>query len=51
MGVPSSSSNWIIANVMEYGFYRVNYDQQNWNLIAQQLQTDLNVSTVVVNTS
>ncbi|XP_064646003.1 aminopeptidase N-like isoform X2 [Lineus longissimus] len=40
-GVPAAANDWIVGNVMEYGFYRVNYDKENWNLIAQQLQADL----------
>ncbi|XP_068228789.1 LOW QUALITY PROTEIN: aminopeptidase N-like [Palaemon carinicauda] len=35
-----SSEEWVIFNVQETGFYRVNYDDDNWNLIIQQLKTD-----------
>ena len=31
----------IIVNVKQTGFYRVNYNQANWELISAQLQTDL----------
>jgi hypothetical protein len=31
---------WIISNVNLQGFYRVNYDLQNWNLIVSQLLDD-----------
>ncbi|KAJ6643780.1 Aminopeptidase N [Pseudolycoriella hygida] len=32
-----SSENWIILNHRETGFYRVNYDEPNWNLIISEL--------------
>lgn len=32
-----SSSDWIIFNVQQTGYYRVNYDNQNWLLIAEEL--------------
>ncbi|CAF0817363.1 unnamed protein product [Adineta steineri] len=33
-----TSNNWIIFNVNQFGFYRVNYDKQNWNLIINGLK-------------
>lgn len=33
---------WIIGNLKHSGFYRVNYDINNWNLLIKQLQTDHN---------
>ncbi|KAK3095167.1 hypothetical protein FSP39_010973 [Pinctada imbricata] len=36
--LPSISPNdWIIGNVMQYGYYRVNYEESNWNKLVQQL--------------
>ncbi|GFT57145.1 aminopeptidase N [Nephila pilipes] len=32
-----NESTWIIANVQQVGYYRVNYDADNWNLILEQL--------------
>lgn len=32
-----SSSDWIILNHRQTGFYRVNYDEVNWNLIIREL--------------
>ncbi|XP_068228790.1 aminopeptidase N-like isoform X1 [Palaemon carinicauda] len=34
------SDQWVIFNIQETGYYRVNYDDNNWNLLIQQLQTD-----------
>lgn len=35
-----SSSDWIIFNKQETGYYRVMYDQQNYNMIVNQLNDD-----------
>ncbi|XP_041356302.1 aminopeptidase N-like [Gigantopelta aegis] len=34
------TNGWIIGNVMQYGFYRVNYDDQNWKALIRQLKTN-----------
>ncbi|XP_045118111.1 aminopeptidase N-like [Portunus trituberculatus] len=31
---------WVIFNLQQTGYYRVNYDDHNWNLLIQQLLTD-----------
>ena len=36
-----SETDALIVNVQETGFYRVNYDADNWNKISATLQTDL----------
>ena len=33
----STKSNWIIANLKHSGFYRVNYDMDNWNALIATL--------------
>ncbi|XP_015517541.2 uncharacterized protein LOC107222622 [Neodiprion lecontei] len=33
------TSDWVICNLQQTGFYRVNYDEQNWNLISEYLLT------------
>lgn len=33
-----TKDKWVIFNVQETGYYRVNYDAENWNLIIQQLK-------------
>ncbi|XP_068228252.1 aminopeptidase N-like [Palaemon carinicauda] len=38
-----AQDKWVIFNVQQIGYYRVNYDENNWNLLIQQLQTDLEV--------
>ncbi|CAL4066693.1 unnamed protein product [Meganyctiphanes norvegica] len=35
-----AKDQWIIFNCQETGFYRVNYDLENWYLIIQQLRSD-----------
>ncbi|KAK7027940.1 hypothetical protein SK128_026275 [Halocaridina rubra] len=35
-----SSNEWVIFNIQETGYYRVNYDSKNWHLLIQQLKTD-----------
>jgi len=40
--IPVSSlkaTDWVLANVHQYGFYRVNYDDNNWQALIQQLKT------------
>ncbi|XP_042891235.1 aminopeptidase N-like [Penaeus japonicus] len=31
---------WVIFNLQETGYYRVNYDDHNWNLLIRQLRDD-----------
>ncbi|XP_070547176.1 aminopeptidase N-like [Ptychodera flava] len=41
------SNNWILGNIGLTGFYRVNYDIDNWNRIIRQLADDHTVFTPV----
>ncbi|KAJ8311540.1 hypothetical protein KUTeg_010895, partial [Tegillarca granosa] len=34
----SGSNTWVIGNVKQYGYYRVNYDDRNWNALINQLK-------------
>ena len=44
---PQTDTNgWIVANPMQYGYYRVNYETQNWNALINQLNTAHTVSYV-----
>lgn len=36
---------WFIGNLDSIGYYRVNYDVANWNLLIKQLKTDHTVFT------
>ena len=38
--VNASNNEWVIGNLKHSGYYRVNYDNQNWNLMIKQLNTD-----------
>ncbi|KAG8201081.1 hypothetical protein JTE90_028752 [Oedothorax gibbosus] len=35
-----NESTWIIANAQQVGYYRVNYDTRNWELLLEQLLTN-----------
>ena len=35
-----TSNEWYIGNMMQYGFYRVNYPEENWNNLIYQLKAD-----------
>ncbi|GIZ03224.1 thyrotropin-releasing hormone-degrading ectoenzyme [Caerostris extrusa] len=43
----TDENTWIIANVQQVGYYRVNYDQDNWNLILEQLIENHTVINVI----
>ncbi|XP_063609324.1 aminopeptidase N-like [Penaeus indicus] len=34
------NDQWVIFNLQQTGYYRVNYDDHNWNLLIQQLNDD-----------
>lgn len=36
-GRESAQTDWVVGNLQFAGFYRVNYDLDNWNLLIQQL--------------
>ena len=36
----TSDNEWIVVNLQHAGFYRVNYDDQNWDLLTNQLNTN-----------
>uniref|UniRef100_A0AAY4B2D3 Aminopeptidase n=1 Tax=Denticeps clupeoides TaxID=299321 RepID=A0AAY4B2D3_9TELE len=38
------SDRWVLANVNRTGFYRVNYNKENWQRLIQQLETRPNVN-------
>lgn len=42
-----NSDQWFIVNVQQTGYYRVNYESDNWNLITEQLKFDPNTIHVL----
>ncbi|MPC46831.1 Aminopeptidase N [Portunus trituberculatus] len=38
-----NSSHWVIFNVLQSAYYRVNYDEANWKLLARQLKENHHV--------
>lgn len=38
----ATDDEWLIVNLQEAGFYRVNYDDRNWELLVNQLHNDHN---------
>lgn len=39
-----SGDNWVLANLNVVGYYRVNYDQGNWDRLLNALMTNHTVS-------
>lgn len=44
-------NTWLLGNINQTGYFRVNYDLQNWKLLIQQLhnnpQVKLSISSLV----
>jgi hypothetical protein len=36
----TNETDWVIGNIKHSGFYRVNYDLNNWNLLIKQLNNE-----------
>lgn len=50
ISIPVEKDNtWIIFNKQQYGYYRVNYDERNWQLIIGTLKTDNYTNIHVLN--
>lgn len=43
----TSPNEWLLLNINVTGYYQVNYDENNWRKIQNQLQTDLSVIPVI----
>ncbi|GCB81667.1 hypothetical protein scyTo_0021872, partial [Scyliorhinus torazame] len=37
LNMKSSGEDWILANINVIGYYRVNYDERNWEKLVEQL--------------
>jgi aminopeptidase N len=46
-GITVQSNQWLLANPNLLGFFRTNYDAQNWKMIIEQLKTDHDKLTVI----
>ncbi|XP_070558846.1 aminopeptidase N-like [Ptychodera flava] len=42
----AKGGDWLLVNIQQYGFYRVNYDPDSWDKLIQQLTTDHEVIPV-----
>ncbi|XP_068131340.1 aminopeptidase N-like isoform X2 [Hyperolius riggenbachi] len=42
-----TGNDWILVNINVTGYYRVNYDDGNWNRLLQQLNTDFSAIPVI----
>ena len=42
-----SNTKWIIRNIGQNGYYRVNFDEENWQNIIQQLSFNHQVNAFV----
>ncbi|ROL43252.1 Aminopeptidase N [Anabarilius grahami] len=42
-----SKDQWLLANINCTGFYRVNYDEENWNKLLMQLERNYNVIPLI----
>ncbi|XP_029155579.1 aminopeptidase N-like [Nylanderia fulva] len=47
--LPRMTEGWIIANLQQMGYYRVNYDIKNWQRIASYLNSDQYLNIHVLN--
>ena len=45
-GMPPKDQ-WVVFNIQQTGYYRVNYDQENWNALIQQLNTNHRTINVI----
>ncbi|XP_061825773.2 aminopeptidase N-like [Nerophis lumbriciformis] len=46
-GMKTSDSEWLLANLNVVGYYRVNYDQGNWDRLLQTLNTNHSAIPVI----
>ena len=46
---PLGENDFILANIQAMGFYRINYDEENWEKIVKQLINKKDVSDILIN--
>ncbi|CAH1789477.1 unnamed protein product [Owenia fusiformis] len=39
-GLPADSADWVLGNVQQTGYYRVDYDRANWQALTKQLKNN-----------
>eukprot|EP00062_Callorhinchus_milii_P018000 gi/632971000/ref/XP_007901957.1/ PREDICTED: thyrotropin-releasing hormone-degrading ectoenzyme [Callorhinchus milii] len=44
--IPLDKNNWLLGNLNQTGYFRVNYDLRNWRLLIEQLMTNPEVISV-----
>ncbi|EFX67117.1 hypothetical protein DAPPUDRAFT_115736 [Daphnia pulex] len=47
LSIPVDKNQWVIFNVDQMGYYRINYDSKNWQMIGQQLMTNHSAISVI----
>ena len=49
LAIPNpDGKSWVMANTEQYGVYRVNYTEQNWKAIINQLKANHTVSFILM---
>ena len=46
--IDNSNNQWLLANVQQFGYYRVNYEEGNWRALINQLKVNYAVSFPVL---
>ncbi|UJR17212.1 hypothetical protein I4U23_004107 [Adineta vaga] len=47
LNINAQSNQWLLANPNLLGFFRTNYDRQNWKMISEQLKSNYKSFTVI----
>lgn len=41
--INNANDDWVLANVQQFGYYRVNYQESNWKALIKQLTRNYTV--------